>query len=34
MMLDGPAFGLDYCVGLIVAAAQYRVQQAMASAGR
>ena len=34
MMLDGPAFGLDYCVELIVAAAQYRVQQAMASARR
>ena len=34
MMLDGPAFGLDYCVELIVAAAQHRVQQAMVSAGR
>src|SRR3989449_423736 len=34
MMLDSPAFGLDYCVELIVAAAQHRVQQAMVSAGR
>ena len=34
LMLDGPAFGLDYCVELIVAAAQFRVGQATASARR
>ncbi len=31
LVLDGPAFGLDYEVDLIVAAAQFRVQQAMKS---